>query len=251
MNWDTLVDWTLARGLRGLENLALIPGQAGAAPIQNIGAYGVEIGEFVAAVEAYDRIAGHAVRLSAQDCTFGYRDSLFKRDPDRYVVTAIELDLPRDAATNLAYAGLREELVAMGDAPATPRNVATAVRRIRRRKLPDPAVIGNAGSFFKNPIVAQAVADELRGGSPTCRCSRRAGGAAQTLGGLADRARGLAGPPGRGRGHFGAARAGAGQSRRRDRSAAARGWRGAWRMRWNGSSACGSSRNRGSSAPQW
>ena len=162
MNWDTLVDWTLARGLRGLENLALIPGQAGAAPIQNIGAYGVEIGEFVAAVEAYDRTAGHAARLNAPDCAFGYRDSLFKRDPDRYVVTAIELDLPRDAVTNLAYAGLREELVAMGDAPPTPRNVATAVRRIRRRKLPDPAVIGNAGSFFKNPIVAQALADELQ-----------------------------------------------------------------------------------------
>jgi len=161
VNWDTLVDWTLARGLRGLENLALIPGQAGAAPIQNIGAYGVEIGEFVAAVEAYDRIARHAARLSAQDCTFGYRDSLFKRDPDRYVVTAIELELPRDAAPNLAYAGLREELVAMGDAPPTPCNVATAVRRIRRRKLPDPAVIGNAGSFFKNPVVAQALAEEL------------------------------------------------------------------------------------------
>jgi UDP-N-acetylmuramate dehydrogenase len=166
MNWDTLVDWTLERGLRGLENLALIPGQAGAAPIQNIGAYGVEIGEFVAAVEAHDRAAGQAVRLEAQDCAFGYRDSVFKRDPDRYVVTALELELARDATTNLAYAGLREELVAMGDAPPTPRNVAAAVRRIRRRKLPDPAVIGNAGSFFKNPIVEAALAEELRRSLP-------------------------------------------------------------------------------------
>lgn len=165
-NWDALVDWTLQRDLRGLENLALIPGQAGAAPIQNIGAYGVEVGEFVAAVEAYDRIHGQAVHLTAQDCAFGYRDSLFKRDPDRYVVTAVELALPRDTATNLAYAGLREELIAMGDAPPTPRNVATAVRRIRRRKLPDPVDIGNAGSFFKNPIVAQAFAEDLRRSFP-------------------------------------------------------------------------------------
>jgi UDP-N-acetylmuramate dehydrogenase len=166
MNWDTLVDWTLERGLRGLENLALIPGQAGAAPIQNIGAYGVEVGEFVTAVAVHDRIAGRAVHVSAGDCAFGYRDSRFKHDPDRYVVTAIELELPRDATTNLAYSGLREELVAMGEAPPTPRNVATAVRRIRRRKLPDPAVIGNAGSFFKNPVVADAVAAELRGRFP-------------------------------------------------------------------------------------
>jgi UDP-N-acetylmuramate dehydrogenase len=165
-NWDSLVDWTLQRDLRGLEHLALIPGQAGAAPIQNIGAYGAEVGEFVAAVEAYDRIDSVAVRLSAQDCAFGYRDSLFKREPDRYVVTAVELDLPRDAATNLAYAGLCEELAAMGELPATPRNVATAVRRIRRRKLPDPSVIGNAGSFFKNPIVELALAEQLRGRFP-------------------------------------------------------------------------------------
>lgn len=162
MNWDALVEWTLERDLRGLENLALIPGQAGAAPIQNIGAYGVEVGEFVVAIEAYDRTGRVAVNLPAQECAFGYRDSLFKRDPDRYIVTAVELQLPCDATTNLAYAGLREELVAMGDMAATPRNVAAAVRRIRRRKLPDPAVVGNAGSFFKNPLVPQAVAAGLR-----------------------------------------------------------------------------------------
>ncbi|HEX9206874.1 MAG TPA: UDP-N-acetylmuramate dehydrogenase [Steroidobacteraceae bacterium] len=161
MNWDSLVDWTLERGLRGLENLALIPGQAGAAPIQNIGAYGVEVGEFVAAVDTYDRASRCAVRLATHDCAFGYRDSLFKREPERYVVTSVDLQLPRDATTRLGYSGLREELVAMGDLPATPRNVAAAVRRIRRRKLPDPAVVGNAGSFFKNPIVPRPVAAEL------------------------------------------------------------------------------------------
>lgn len=161
MNWDALVDWTLARGARGLENLALIPGQAGAAPIQNIGAYGAEVGAFVTTVEAYDRTSGQAVTLDRDACAFGYRDSTFKRQPDRYVVTALELDLPRDGSTNTAYAGLREELVAMGDLPPTPGNVAAAVRRIRSRKLPDPAVVGNAGSFFKNPVVDAAFADDL------------------------------------------------------------------------------------------
>jgi UDP-N-acetylmuramate dehydrogenase len=160
--WDALVDWTLDQGLQGLENLALIPGQAGAAPIQNIGAYGVEVGKFVAAVHVYDRQAGAFDRLTAERCGFGYRDSVFKREPDRRIVTAIELRLPQAGATNLAYAGLSEELAAMGGLNATPRNVAAAVRRIRRRKLPDPAVAGNAGSFFKNPIVAHAVAVELQ-----------------------------------------------------------------------------------------
>jgi UDP-N-acetylmuramate dehydrogenase len=160
--WDALVDWTLDRGLQGLENLALIPGQAGAAPIQNIGAYGVEVGKFISAVHVYDREAGACERLSTERCQFGYRDSVFKREPDRRIVTAIELLLPKAGATNLTYAGLGEELAAMGGLSPTPRNVAAAVRRIRRRKLPDPAVTGNAGSFFKNPVVARAVAVELQ-----------------------------------------------------------------------------------------
>ena len=160
--WDALVDWTLDQGLQGLENLALIPGQAGAAPIQNIGAYGVEVGKFIAAVHVYDRQAGAFDRLTAERCGFGYRDSVFKREPDRRIVTAIELRLPQAGATHLSYAGLSEELAAMGGVNATPRNVAAAVRRIRRRKLPDPAVAGNAGSFFKNPVVTRAVAVELQ-----------------------------------------------------------------------------------------
>jgi UDP-N-acetylmuramate dehydrogenase len=160
-DWDRLVDRTLRLGMRGLENLALIPGQVGAAPIQNIGAYGVEVGEFITAVFAFDRVLHSMVRLEAADCGFGYRDSLFKREPDRRIVVAVELRLPRDAATRLEYAGLHEELVAMCAAP-TPLNVATAVRRIRRRKLPDPAEIGNAGSFFKNPVVPLDLAVALR-----------------------------------------------------------------------------------------
>jgi UDP-N-acetylmuramate dehydrogenase len=160
--WDAFVDWTLARGLCGLENLALIPGQVGAAPIQNIGAYGAEVGECIAAVHAYDRPTCAAVRLPAADCGFGYRDSAFKREPERRIVVAVEFHLTRDAPTRLDYAGLREELEAMGGLASTPRNVAAAVRRIRRRKLPDPAVIGNAGSFFKNPVVPQELASALR-----------------------------------------------------------------------------------------
>jgi UDP-N-acetylmuramate dehydrogenase len=160
--WDALVDWTLDQGLQGLENLALIPGQAGAAPIQNIGAYGVEVGTFIAAVHVFDRQTAAFDRLTAERCGFGYRDSVFKRAPDRRIVTAIELRLPRAGATNLSYAGLAEELAAMGGLESTPRNVAAAVRRIRRRKLPDPAVAGNAGSFFKNPVVTRAVAVELQ-----------------------------------------------------------------------------------------
>jgi UDP-N-acetylmuramate dehydrogenase len=160
--WDALVDWTLDRGLQGLENLALIPGQAGAAPIQNIGAYGAEIADSVVSVDAYDRVTGAFTKLDRDDCEFGYRDSVFRRDADRRIVTALRLRLARHGETNLRYAGLQEELVAMGDVPPTPRNVADAVRRIRRRKLPDPAQVGNAGSFFKNPVVASALAAELQ-----------------------------------------------------------------------------------------
>ena len=167
VGWHDLVLWTLGRGLCGLENLALIPGTVGAAPIQNIGAYGVEASEAIRAVEAFDRSAGAFVRLSPDACAFAYRDSVFKREPDRYLVTAVEFALARAAEPRLDYAGLREELVAMGvDNAPRASQVAEAVMRIRRRKLPDPAVLGNAGSFFKNPIVAAAQADALQAAHP-------------------------------------------------------------------------------------
>jgi UDP-N-acetylmuramate dehydrogenase len=162
VGWDALVDWTLTRGLAGVENLALIPGLVGAAPIQNIGAYGVEVAGSVTVVEAWDRETGRLLRLDRTDCAFGYRDSLFKRTPDRWIVVAVEFRLSRDGAPRLGYAGVREELDAMGVAAAAPAQVAEAVRRLRRRKLPDPAVIGNAGSFFKNPVVPAEVAERLR-----------------------------------------------------------------------------------------
>ena len=164
--WHDLVLWTLRQGLAGLENLALIPGSVGAAPIQNIGAYGVEVREFVHGVEAWEPVAARSVRLDRDACAFAYRDSRFKREADRFIVTAVEFALPRTPPLRLDYAGICEELAAMGiDAP-TPMQVCDAVCRIRRRKLPDPAVIGNAGSFFKNPIVPLAQATALAAAHP-------------------------------------------------------------------------------------
>ena len=160
--WNDLVGWTLARGLVGLENMALIPGSVGAAPIQNIGAYGAEVGEYIETVEAFQRDTGQIKRLPKAECDFAYRDSVFKRETDKWVVTAIELRLPREHALRLDYAGVREELATMG--VETPRavHVAEAISRLRTRKLPNPAILGNAGSFFKNPIVDAAVADALK-----------------------------------------------------------------------------------------
>jgi UDP-N-acetylmuramate dehydrogenase len=161
-HWNDFVHWSLGRGFAGLENLALIPGTVGAAPIQNIGAYGVEVREFVAEVETWDRADARFVRFGNAQCEFAYRDSLFKRERDRYVVVAVSFDLPRQHELRLDYAGVRDELAAMRVDTPTPATVAEAIVRLRTRKLPDPARIGNAGSFFKNPIVDEARADALR-----------------------------------------------------------------------------------------
>lgn len=161
VSWHALVMWTLQQGFCGLENLALIPGTVGAAPIQNIGAYGTEVGEFVQSVEAFDLADGNLHWLDRASCAFGYRDSLFKREPDRRIVTAVEFLLPRRPSLRLDYAGIGDELAAMGISSPSATQVAEAVIRIRRRKLPDPAVLGNAGSFFKNPIVPAAQAQAL------------------------------------------------------------------------------------------
>ena len=160
--WHGFVLWTLEHGFGGLENLALIPGTVGAAPIQNIGAYGTEVRERIHVVEAYERPTGMLRRMRAEECGFAYRDSVFKRDPERFVVTAVEFALPRSAPLKLDYAGIGDELATMGVSHPTPSLVAEAVCRIRRRKLPDPAVIGNAGSFFKNPIVPARFAADLQ-----------------------------------------------------------------------------------------
>jgi UDP-N-acetylmuramate dehydrogenase len=164
--WDDLVRWSVGHGFSGLENLALIPGSVGAAPIQNIGAYGVEVGEFIETVEAFDREQGRLVRITGAECAFGYRDSLFKRSPERYAITAVEFDLPRQRELRLDYRGVREELQRMGIDVPRPPHVAEAISRIRTAKLPNPALIGNAGSFFKNPQLARADAEALQAGYP-------------------------------------------------------------------------------------
>jgi UDP-N-acetylmuramate dehydrogenase len=162
VNWHGFVMDMLDRGYAGLENLALIPGTVGAAPIQNIGAYGVEVRDFIHAVHAFEPATGTMHRLEPAACAFAYRDSLFKQQPDRYLVTAVEFALLRQPQLKLDYAGIGDELAAKGIDRPTARDVADAVIAIRRRKLPDPAVIGNAGSFFKNPIVPAGQAEALQ-----------------------------------------------------------------------------------------
>jgi UDP-N-acetylmuramate dehydrogenase len=175
-NWNDFVHWSLSRGFVGLENLVLIPGSIGAAPIQNIGAYGREVSQFIAGVEAWDRQAMRLVRLDNASCRFAYRDSLFKHEPDRYVITAVEFLLPREGELRTDYSGIAEELATMGQ-PASAATVAEAVARLRTRKLPNPAVIGNAGSFFKNPIVAASRAAELQREHPALPTWNAADGA--------------------------------------------------------------------------
>jgi UDP-N-acetylmuramate dehydrogenase len=165
--WNDFVQWSLAHGFVGLENLALIPGTVGAAPIQNIGAYGTDVREFIENVEVFDRREHRFAKLSNAQCEFAYRDSIFKHDPDRYLVVAVEFLLSRTRELRLDYAGVRDELAAMNIDPPTAPAVAEAVCRLRTRKLPNPALIGNAGSFFKNPIVAKERAETLLAENPT------------------------------------------------------------------------------------
>ncbi|PTR22816.1 UDP-N-acetylmuramate dehydrogenase [Luteibacter sp. OK325] len=159
--WDDFVRWSLGQGYAGLENLILIPGTVGASPIQNIGAYGVEVAEFIDTVEAWDTHQGEFVVLDKAACAFSYRDSTFKQQAGRWIVVAVTFALPRERPLSLDYAGIRDEVAKMGVERATPYHVAEAVVRLRSRKLPDPAVIGNAGSFFKNPIIGATKADAL------------------------------------------------------------------------------------------
>jgi len=165
-NWDAFVRWTLGLGLGGLENLALIPGTVGAAPIQNIGAYGVELRDHLLWVEALDLRVGRVERFYNADCGFGYRDSVFKREPDQWLITRVAFRLSRRPELELDYGEIRDELAASGIADPTATQVAAAVSAIRRRKLPDPAQIGNAGSFFRNPVVSEAQAAQLLAAHP-------------------------------------------------------------------------------------
>ena len=161
-NWHDFVSWTLDRGWPGLENLALIPGTVGAAPVQNIGAYGLEMAERFHCLEAVDLATGETVVLDRAACRFGYRDSVFKREAaGRYLITAVTFRLPKRWQPVTGYADVARELDAGGIAKPTARDIADAVIAIRSRKLPDPAQIGNAGSFFKNPRVDAATFQRL------------------------------------------------------------------------------------------
>ncbi|MBL0042295.1 MAG: UDP-N-acetylmuramate dehydrogenase [Xanthomonadales bacterium] len=168
-SWHAFVEWSLANGYVGLENLALIPGTVGAAPIQNIGAYGVEVESFVNAVEVFDRERRCTTIFKHDFCEFAYRFSRFKRDDerDRYIVVNVRFRLPRSGGLRLDYPGIREELATMQIAAPGAQDVFDAVVRLRRRKLPDPAQIGNAGSFFKNPVVSTDVAQALLSAHPS------------------------------------------------------------------------------------
>ena len=161
VEWDDLVAWAVERELWGIENLSLIPGKAGAAPVQNIGAYGVEAKDVIRNVEMYFVEGGNFVTLAAEHCAFGYRESVFKHSlKGRVVITAIEIELSKVANPRLGYGDVVREVEARGGASLA--NIRDAICSIRRSKLPDTAVLGNAGSFFKNPIVDSAVAERLR-----------------------------------------------------------------------------------------
>jgi len=161
-SWHGFVQWTLRHGLGGLENLSLIPGSVGAAPIQNIGAYGVELKDCFHRLTAFDFATGETVALDRADCVFGYRDSVFKRELlGRAVILNVSFALPKAWRPNLQYAEVAQELAVRGSGAPTPQSISDAVIAIRTRKLPDPAKIGNAGSFFKNPLVSAQQRDAL------------------------------------------------------------------------------------------
>ena len=166
-NWDEFVRWTLSQGLCGLENLSLIPGTVGASPMQNIGAYGVEIRERFAGLDAVRIADGTRRQFVAPDCEFGYRDSVFKHPRGAgWLIERVRFRLSRDSSASLGYGELREELARRGIVSASPAEVADTVRALRRRKLPDPAALGNAGSFFKNPVLPRQAASALLAAHP-------------------------------------------------------------------------------------
>ncbi len=166
-NWHDFVQWTVGQGLYGLENLSLIPGTVGASPIQNIGAYGVEVMDLIHEVEAVELRSGATKIFPRQACGFSYRDSVFKHALEGQVlITGVTFRLSRTFVPKWGNDELKREIFAAGLTAPTARQMADAVIDIRRRKLPDPALIGNAGSFFKNPVVAAGKCAQLKAKFP-------------------------------------------------------------------------------------
>ena len=161
VEWDDLVEWAVERGLWGIENLSLIPGKAGAAPVQNIGAYGCEAKDVIERVHMFCTDNRSAMVIDAGHCCFGYRESIFKHElRGRVIITAVDIRLSRTPRPRLGYGDVEREVEARGG--VTLRNIREAICAIRRAKLPDPKVTGNAGSFFKNPVVDECVARQLQ-----------------------------------------------------------------------------------------
>jgi UDP-N-acetylmuramate dehydrogenase len=161
VNWDKLVEWTVNNGYGGLENLSLIPGLVGATPVQNIGAYGVEVKDLIEKVTVVSIEDGSISEFSNGDCRFGYRNSIFKNElHGKYLITKVFFKLNLKPILKPDYGSLTEEIKKIGD--ITLINIRQAVINIRRSKLPDPEIIGNAGSFFKNPVINNPLADKLK-----------------------------------------------------------------------------------------
>lgn len=164
--WHPFVQWTLAQGYCGLENLSLIPGTVGAAPMQNVGAYGVEIKDVFAGLTALDRETGELRDFGLAECAFGYRDSLFKRNPGRWLILRVRFALNRTLQAHLDYGPVRQRLAEQRVTAPTAQAISDAICSIRREKLPDPAELGNAGSFFKNPVVSAEQVERIRAQHP-------------------------------------------------------------------------------------
>ncbi|KAB5627246.1 UDP-N-acetylmuramate dehydrogenase [Pseudomonas putida] len=165
--WHPFVQWGLAQGLCGLENLSLIPGTVGAAPMQNVGAYGVEIKDVFAGLTALDRETGQLRDFTLNECAFAYRDSVFKRNPGRWLILRVRFVLSRTLRAHLDYGPVRQRLQELGVQEVTAQAISDAICSIRREKLPDPAELGNAGSFFKNPVVSAQLAESIRARYPS------------------------------------------------------------------------------------
>ena len=166
-DWHELVKYTLAAACPGLENLALIPGTVGAAPVQNIGAYGVELQDRFDSLDAVDLVTGRSVTIGPQACAFGYRDSVFKHMlAGRSLITRVRFRLPRPWQPVLGYLELQKKMAETGTPHPDAKQVFDWVCAIRHAKLPDPAVIGNAGSFFKNPVVTPEQCRDIIGRDP-------------------------------------------------------------------------------------
>lgn len=183
-NWHEFVRWTIEQGFAGLENLSLIPGTVGAAPMQNIGAYGVELKDCFCELQAVDWRTGEIREFSLEECRFGYRDSYFKSvEPGRWLIVTVVFRLPLKPQWRTDYAGVREQLEGR---ELDARTISDAIINIRQSKLPNPAQIGNAGSFFKNPVISQEQWDVLKEQFPGIPGWPQEGGVKTSAGWLID-----------------------------------------------------------------